>query len=207
MEFKVKMKKGDALPVANSLRQMAMGKLPAWRPIAFSLDREFNNLRISSDIVEDIVKIVGNLGSLTYIPKAEHAGDFLKEKHTFRGQLRTSTLQSQYFNVVGQDNSLLTSLNDRDVVFTIIYRKASGMMTEGDNADFLVSNGEIKSNYMVMNSRHTDVDNFSYDIADSSLEEETLVFTVNSDTSDGKKILLDAIACMRTALTELENQL
>lgn len=205
MKIEVRLPKGNGLSIGNSLRQMAMSRLPAWRPIAISLNRKLNILHATDEIVEDVYSIMSAVTSLKYTQKKEISGDFIKERFSFVGSLRTSGLVSENFDIAGEDQSLITSLDDREVSLTIVYRFARGDMDQLSNSEFLKSQGERNEDYLVMNSRHTNVNNFSFDVLDLSLEDEKLLIDIQSDTEDERKILIESIKCLKEAVNSFSN--
>jgi DNA-directed RNA polymerase alpha subunit len=207
MELELKLPKGNALPLGNALRQMAMSRLPAWRPVAFSLNRKINILHATSDIVEDSTTIQSNLSEFKFIPKIPLTGVFLKERFTFNRALRAADMKSDYFNIVGGDFNLITSLDDREVALTVIYRFGYGSLSVMENSEFLASNMEKVDDYVTITSRHTNVNNFSFNVVDSSLQEEKLVIVIESDTADEVEILQDSLKCLKDSVVSLESMI
>lgn len=205
MEVQLKLPKGISLPIGNAMRQIAMSRLPAWRPIAIALDREFNTLHSTADIPEDIPSVMASITPLLFIPKHEIQGEFLKEKFTFKKVLRTSDLNSEHFTITGEDNVILTCLNEDEVTLTIIYRYASGGMNYSDNVEFIGNHGERADSYMVFNSRHTDIRNFSFDIREASLLYEVLELKVESDTRNESDILNETLDILKRNVEEVQN--
>jgi hypothetical protein len=207
MKLEVRLPKGVGVAVGNALRQIAMSRLSAWVPIAISLDRKFNTVHTTAEIPEDMPSIMAGVTSLRYVPTEGLEGNFIKEKFTFTKSLRSSEMMSDNFVVSGPDSVIMTSLEDRAVTLTIVFRKASGEMDHASNADFLIESGERREDYMVFNSRHTNVRNFTFDIKEASLLDEWLILCVDSDTADEMSLLEDSLSLLLKNVSMVQSRI
>jgi DNA-directed RNA polymerase alpha subunit len=206
MVFEITLKKGTALSLANSLRQIAMGRVPAWRPVAFTLNREINILNPSPEILEDSTSIMSNLLSYRYTPKRSTNESIIRERYTFTKVLKVDGMQadSEAFNIVGEDINLITCLDDRPVELTVVYRFSFGNHTDKENTQFLKDEG-THGDYVVLASRHTNVVNFTYRIDPKSLEEERLILDIVSDIHNEEELLQDSINLLKQSVIEMDS--
>lgn len=202
MEVEVKLPKGVGASIGNTLRQFSMRQLPAWRPVALKLNRAMNVINASSDIIEDMISITSNITSLSYVEKQGSTGTFVKEVYTFNRQLKASGLKSEVFHISGDENVLITSTDDREVVLTIIYRLASGHMTSADNIEFLSQQGENVEEYYALESQHSDLNYMVAVVEERGWENEVLRIKLESDTRDEYTMLVDST---KKLIEEMQN--
>lgn len=207
MKLAINVPKGNALPIGNSIRQMGLARSPSWRPVAFSLDRNFNMLNATPEVVEDMISAMSNITSLVFTPKRELTGEFLKESFTFTGSLSKENMVSQYFDISGLEGNLLTVLDEQPATLTIIYRYSVGLHSSLENTDFITRNHESPAQFKALSSRHSGVDEFTFDVSESSLEEEKLIITINSEVGDERDLLNESVKMMMDALSDFNRLL
>lgn len=183
---------GTSLPLANGLRQIAMSEVPCWRPVAFSLNREFNKMYASGGIIEKPFRIGSNLASCTFTPKGELTGNILVETVSFTRELEPSKVSQENFNVLGKGYPLVTSSEDTPVEFTVVYRYGAGAFDSSQNEKFLIEKGLSPKDYQTIASRHTTIAVMTYDIEEVSESEERLSISIESDAGDESEVLVQA---------------
>lgn len=204
MNVRFKLDKGTALPIGNALRHLAMSKLPAWRPIAIGLNRKFNTIHATSNIVEDTFRIASNFSKFQYSAKSDFSQSFLKERFSFTNSFSKKDFTSEFFDVLGEEVPLITSLDNEPVELTILYRKGIGIYSSMDNSQFILDNGEIPENYFVMSSRHTEISRFTYNVSEDSSFTENLDILIESETRSGEDLLEEAVEALKQAVNGLE---
>jgi DNA-directed RNA polymerase alpha subunit len=198
------MDKGTALPIGNALRHIAMSRLPCWRPIAIGLNRNFNTIHASSNIVEDTFRIASSFSKFQYSLKTQTSATFLKEKFTFYSRFTKDDFKSEFFNVIGGENiPLITCLDSEKVELTIIYRFGVGSYSTMDNSQFILDNGDIPEHYFVMSSRHTEISKFSFDVVEDSTFSENLDILIESEVRQESVILQEAVNSLKEAINSL----
>ena len=207
MKLDVVLPKGTGMALGNSLRQTAMARLPAWRPIGIALNREHNILHATSDIPQDMYAVMASITDLTFIPKDSVEGEFLLEQFTFVGELRASSMVSEYFSLTGHDNLIISSLENNPITMTVYYRYGVGEINVSENSEFLEECGHRPKDIMVFNSRHTNVDNFTFDVKPTSLMDETLSLTIVSQSTDEHQILNDTINTLASSLSLMKKRI
>lgn len=198
MQQSLKVDKGTGLPLGNALRQLSMTQLECFRPIAFSINREFNKISASESIAEGTYRIASNLGKYHFELKDQSfASNIVKEQYTFTGILKPQNMESNHFNIHGNDANLITCLDGSPVQLTVIYRKGNNAYDTSENSQFLVDHGLLPKEFFVMSSRHTNVRNFSFSVSDTSTSKEDLVLTIESDHGDESALLADALKTLK----------
>jgi DNA-directed RNA polymerase alpha subunit len=193
MKLAMSLPKGDAETLGNAMRQIALACTPSWRPAGFSLDRTFNMLNSTDEVVEDMITVMSNLTMITLIPKRDFGNtEFLKESFTFKGSLSAENMKSEYFDLVGLEGNVITLLDDQPATLTLVYRFSAGRHETLENTAFINNHGELASKYKALSSRHAGAEEFTFDVEQRSLKEEMLIITVKSDVANEEDILVSS---------------
>lgn len=186
MELMVR--KGCATVIANVVRQIALTQIKSLRPIAIKIN--FANVISAGDsVLEDMIQICSNLNSLHYINT--RGTDFVKFSCNVSSVLKASDLRNADLEVAlnkSINSELIHVLND-NIPVTIYFRYANGVATRDDNVFFLEQNNVDTSDLVVINSRHTDIINFSYTITELDRDNDLINFSVESSISDDQEFL------------------
>lgn len=181
-------RKGCATVIANVVRQIALTQIKSLRPIAIKIN--FANVISAGDsVLEDMIQICSNLNSLHYINTS--GTDFVKFSCNISSVLKASDLRNADLEVAlnkSINSELIHVLND-NIPVTIYFRYANGVATRDDNVFFLEQNNVDTSDLVVINSRHTDIINFSYTITELDRYNDLINFSVESNISDDQEFL------------------
>lgn len=191
-------RKGCATVIANVVRQIALTQIKSLRPIAIKIN--FANVISAGDsVLEDMIQICSNLNSLHYINTS--GTDFVKFSCNVSSVLKASDLRNADLEVAlnkSINSELIHVLND-NIPVTIYFRYANGVATRDDNVFFLEQNNVDTSDLVVINSRHTDIINFSYTITELDRYNDLINFSVESNISDDQEFL-DGIVMQSTSI-------
>ena len=190
MELTVR--KGCAGIIANVVRQIALTQIKSLRPIAIKIN--FANVISAGDsVLEDMIQICSNLNSLHYVNTS--GTDFVEFSCNVSNVLKASDLHNTHLDVAlnkSTNRELMHVLND-NVPVTIYFRYDNGVISRDDNVFFLEQNKVDTSDLVVVNSRHTDIINFSYTITELDRDNDLINFFVESGISDEQEFLDDIV--------------
>lgn len=196
----VRVKRGYGEMLINVLRQVALMKLPVWRPIAFSIVGRSNVLDAGSDVIEDMVTVGSALASACY--HVESDKDIFVAEYQVGKVFSLSDLEKGPVHVmVGQDKEFIHCFTP--VTFRVFFRRACGGVTREQNVGFLESAGYLGADVVVVNSRHSDVFSFSFHKIDSVDFDEYEV-SIDCRVYNESRILALAKEELISVLTELE---
>jgi hypothetical protein len=147
-----------AVAVGNLVRGTALSQFPSWRPIAYGFDSSASVLTVE-DVKESPVDINIAFGSLTYDYEPAEVGDVISEVYHVSGVFDSSALKEVSKFRVGGNSKLLTSL--KPMSLRVFYLYALGKREEMENKALLEASG----NLVVFSSRHTKLDNISFQIS------------------------------------------
>lgn len=186
--------KGTGTVIGNTLRQLSLTQLECYRPIAFSLNRDFNKIDASNSIVESTLSIASNLTDMVFISKeGVNTAEKVTETYDFLGVLKPENMASESFIVHGAEGALVSCLDGSSVELKVIYRKGNASFTSLENRRFISETGEDPDEYIHLASRHTLLTSFTFAVAPSpSGQEESLTLELNSKHAD-EATLLDSV--------------
>lgn len=145
----------------NTLRQIALTRLPETRPIAFKVGAFSNVLAISDSVEEDMTEFISNVCSSVF--STAGSDEILVCSCTAEGKLSIDDLTASTaggLTVVSKGAVDILHCTDRVGVY-IVFRTAAGKFTRQENAEFLRRNGIDSSSYVTVNSRHTPTAEFA----------------------------------------------
>lgn len=203
-----RIRKGCAGIVANVIRQIALTELKSLRPIAIRVGNESNVISAGNSVLEDMLQICSSLNVLGYTSNS--SAEILEFRTVVTGTLMASQLQSDEFSVVlpdGRDVEIMHVLND-SVEVVIYFKNCNGVCTKDDNIYTLTKEGFNTDKLVVVNSRHTDITNFSYSISDDTDNATDLVdFSIESRISNKadfqKELFNHSVEILKEILDEL----
>jgi hypothetical protein len=201
-EVTIEMERNLSNPLSTLLRHLAFKKLPCWRPIAIFLG-EGSNLMYSPSIVEDPFRIIANLETLSYSPKIKIVGDCVVEEIEFTNKLFLGGDAFKSFNVSKFSEPLITSPYQKPISLKLVFRLGSGGYSVEENRAFLMENVESYSSYTAMNSHHSNLSRFDYQIEEKSGTVDRVSFKIESLTGDEDSILSETISQLDSAVAEL----
>lgn len=201
----IKMKKKDATVYCNLLRHVALYNRNVVRPIAFRVNNACNLLSAGGSVQEDMITFANSLTGISYTCKAEEklvvvtveSADVLSYQDLCQNGIQLANQDD--------DHIILHSIN-QPLTATVYFRNSSGCFRESENADFLNEYGISvdEQRIVVLNSRHTDVESFCWDVVDSITDEVTVNFEIQSFLNYSEaSILNDAIRQVHACLDEL----
>lgn len=206
--MKRKVRKGCGGIVANAIRQIALTELNCLRPIAVKVGNDSNVISAGPHVLEDMIQVCSNLNALGYVCNNEK--EVIEFRTVVTGTLMASELKSDEFSVVlpnGQDLELMHVLND-SIELIVYFKNSHGVCGKDDNVYSLTQAGYDTDKLVVINSRHTDVENFSYVISDDTdVDTDSIDFSISSRISDKldfeEKVLEDSIQILEEILKNL----
>ena len=151
-----------ALSVANLVRGTILSQFPSWRPIAYEFSSKASILSVES-IMEDPISINGAFSALSYsLEGTESLGSVRKETYEINGKFGLSELKSSTKFTITHNMSnnfnLLTSI--KPVTINVIYLFSTGKRDEDQNRKLV----PVSNNIVVFASRHTSVEEISYQL-------------------------------------------
>lgn len=161
--IKCKVPKGSANIIANSIRQISLTQMKTLRPVAVAVGNNSNVVFAGDGVLEDMMQVCSNLCELSYARKTER--ELVEFRMIFDGVLKSSDLQNSDFNAIGSEKELIHGIGG-GIEIVVYFRYSCGAKTKEDNVYFLKKNGIAVDSLVVLNSRHSDVLNFSYTIGE-----------------------------------------
>lgn len=203
--IQVKMKKRDATVYCNLLRHFALYGRRVVRPIAFKVNNACNLLSAGGSVQEDMITFANLLTGINYgcstdeelVTVTVGAVDTL----SYGGLCQNGILLAN----PGDDRVILHSIN-QPLTATVYFRNSSGCFLESENTDFLGRHGVSveEQRIVVLNSRHTDVESFRWEVLDSVDDEATVLFEIQSFLNRSEaSILMDVIKQIHISLDEI----
>ena len=201
----VKMKKKDATVYCNLLRHAALYNRRVVRPVAFRVNNACNLLSAGGSVQEDMITFANSLTGINYAYKTDE--ELMVATVEPVDTLSYKDLCQNGILLANQDDDriILHSIN-QPLTATVYFRNSSGCFRESENADFLNGHGVSVEDQriVVLNSRHTDVESFCWDVVESITDEVTVNFEIQSFLNCSEaSILNDAIRQVHACLDEL----
>lgn len=201
----IKMKKEDATVYCNLLRHSALYNRRVVRPIAFRVNSACNLLSAGGSVQEDMITFANSLTGANYVCKTEEELVVVTVEPVDTLSYKDLCQNGVELANQSDDRIILHSIN-QPLTATIYFRNSSGCFRESENADFLNEHGISVEDQriVVLNSRHTDVESFRWDVMNSITDEVTVNFEIQSFLNCSEaSILADAIQQVHTCLDEL----
>lgn len=206
--FRIPVQKGTGIAAANGIRQEALGLMPSWRPIGFSLNRDMTYVQASGDVLTKPVRFTMDLIDCVFKPIGDFGGkDYWIDTIVFEKDLYPHMLSSQHFEVTGREDKPLLSTLESSCELQIVYRLAPGLIRAPENLTFMEEIGLEAPPFMGMNSRHSNVTRFTFDVVNSSESEEILVLKLEADTGNEEQVLLEAVSAYRNRISNIYSSL
>lgn len=171
----LKFKSAYSEGMLNAFRQCCMSCLDTTRPIAFKIGNDSNVIATNDFIVEDMTEFIQNVCDLIFVSDQEIS------RFT---TIVDGCLDCSKFTEVGvsaiQNRELLHTLASTSV--EIVFRRCAGNCSVANNVAFLEQHTINSDEYVVIPSRHCDIDNFSYT---TRIDQDTTIYDIKIDTYSG----------------------
>lgn len=187
----------------NLFRQAAMTAVPVVRPIAFSVGNNSNVIDASDATVEDMTGFIHNVMSSQYFTNADNTSELITCQLNIAASF--STQQLERFGVLTQENKVLLHTISPTYV-TIHFRQGTGNYSAKQNVAFLEDSKVDTKHLVVVPSRHSAIDNFTFKEIES--EDKYIVdITVESKTITENKIFEYTLGSLEKSVSDLRQKL
>ena len=214
MSLNVNLPKGYAETVANAIRQTVFCKRNVLRPIAVQVGHESNVLSMGAQVLEDMTEFTSHLLDYNYVVREETLpGSLIIVETDCTGVVTLADLVGDKVTVLGAPSSeemlhLVQGDEPVKISVKVYYRYDCGSFSIQDNEYFLKDTLDSLTNVVVLNSRHNDVDTFTYQINKDNLRTDTVKFTGKSKigtsdveiTKEAIDVLIDTLQSIKASI-------
>ena len=191
-EIKIVLPKGEGQPIGQFLRQLALTKLPSWRPIAYSLNvSNTNALHSSGNIVQSMLDFSSNLSLLEY--QSDAKGSIITEQYTFSGALTSDDLKGKRIKCVTPGVKLIDNLSNEPVTLQIYFRYGYGKYNPSQNLAFIQDAFLFKPDMKILSSLHSPLSTFTFKVNELNLDEEELVMNITGKQDNSLECLKETV--------------
>lgn len=208
-KFTFKVPSGVGYGVGNLIRQMSIGGLKAWAPVAFNFGGNAN-IQNSPFTVEDTQQLIASIKSLKFVAKTEVRSykvlNFKVDK-----TMKLSELSTPEFDVVASpDYDFIHVLGDNVLDIKIILLNSTGDRNEAENREFLVSLGVNLEGFIVTTSSHSEVEKCMVEVLPDRTsmhkDSEVINITLESLTKDPETLIKSSMESIISIYHNMQSQ-
>ncbi len=200
--LEITLRKGMGNPILNAVRSAAFFCCPVIRPVAFKVGGESNVLSISDTVIEDMTTFISTMSKFNYAYNGN--SKLVVASCECSGELQLSELLGDVGITSDHDGVILHST--APIKVEVVFAYARGNYTTLENTKLIQDAGY--GGFVAINSRHCNVESFTFKHLSEDKQTETFEVTVKSlDGRSAEAVVKDAVALLESDIKAIQTHL